>query len=488
MSYKAEYSKHHTVADLVNSEKVKKFLSEMKIIHHGKGHFEKVDEFILTKKDELNGLLNDLKIKYVFAFDGSKTQIALDTGFPGAEVGILKISQCFVQLELMKEYESKQFAHPAEYDEIFINQSFEATIPGFNVGSEEYNDPKDFFRSVIYSQLKNNYNSFLDVLIKRTGQDIEKKTFLQSYLNVLVKRPEATSCSHPCERCNYLGIPLRLQDFYDEHSSDDNFRLNHKVKCHCKNSPKDVFITDFLRFHEGFSNSGSNDGLYSQVMSFFEKMIFLNLLHILEDFFINEEKNPLFEDCAFILDGPLALYNYAAWFSQSLADEIIRLSDKSDMLIIGVEKTGHFVEHLRDLDAISSPEDKALEPGFLFFLDDKYIKKFVKFSSGTTPYGQNSYFGKKLYYKNHQNQLFVINLAFNSIEDRHNYLNGKNNQQYRLMQKRLKDLAWLLEKFSSSRYENALSFVSMAHENASISSNYFSKRVIDDFVKEKLDK
>jgi hypothetical protein len=95
---------------------------------------------------------------------------------------------------------------------------------------------------------------------------------------------------------------------------------------------------------------------------------------------------------------------------------------------------------------------------------------------------------KKLFYKSYENQLFVINLAYNSFEDREVYLNSRNTKQYLLSQPRLRDIAWLLEKYSSSRYANALSFVSMAHENASISSNYFSKRVIDDFVKNSMSK
>jgi len=166
-----------------------------------------------------------------------------------------------------------------------------------------------------------------------------------------------------------------------------------------------------------------------------------------------------------------------------MANEFIDISENEDMLIIGVEKSGHFVEHLKNLDGVESPEDKPLSPGFLFFLNDLYIKRYIKYTTSPIVYGQNNYFGKKIFYKNYEDQLFVINLAYNSLEDRDNNINSRNETFYRVTQQRLRDLVWLFENYSSSRFANALSFVSMAHENASISSNYFSKRIIDDFVK-----
>jgi hypothetical protein len=142
MPYANEYSKHRSITDIINSEKVKTFMGDMKVITRSKANFEKIDENVFI--EDIEALKKEERLKYVFAFDGSKTQIALDTGFPGAEVGIIKISQTFIQLELMKKYEAEAFPHPSEYDEIFMSQNFEITVPGFNVCSEIYGDPKDF--------------------------------------------------------------------------------------------------------------------------------------------------------------------------------------------------------------------------------------------------------------------------------------------------------------------------------------------------------
>jgi hypothetical protein len=495
MPYANEYSKHRSITDIINSEKVKTFMGDMKVITRSKANFEKIDENIFI--EDIEALKKEERLKYVFAFDGSKTQIALDTGFPGAEVGIIKISQTFIQLELMKKYEAEAFPHPSEYDEIFMSQNFEITVPGFNVCSEIYGDPKDFFRFSIYNYLANNHNTFIDVLNEKSGLNLKPGTFLETYIDLLKKKPESITCAHPCEYCQMNDRSgnqlLSFDDFFVDNFTTQDIDFVHQIKCGCKHNPKDLFITDLLHFHEGFSSSGSNEGLYTQIMSFFEKVIFMNLLHNLKDFFPShdnngeEVENPVFRDCAFILDGPLAIYNYASWFATAMADELISMGE-DNLLVVGVEKTGHFMEHLKNLNGIESPEDKPLKPGLLFFLGDNYIKRYVKYSTSPIPYGKNVYFGKKLFYKSYENQLFVINLAYNSFEDREVYLNSRNTKQYLLSQPRLRDIAWLLEKYSSSRYANALSFVSMAHENASISSNYFSKRVIDDFVKNSMSK
>lgn len=488
MPYLNERAKHQSIVELVKSEKVNLFLEKMKVIHKGKSHFEKVDDFIFEK--DIQSLLNEDRISFVFAFDGSKTHIPLHTGYPGAEVGLLKVSQCFIQLDLMKKYQQARFPHPKDYDDIFLNQSFEMTVPGFNVGSEDYPDPQDFFRYSVYDYLMNNHNTFADILVQKSSdaKKFKPSTFMDTYVDLLIKRPNKISCAHPCPECRSRSVSLSLNEFRTDDLFDNGVALNYKIKCHCAENQRDIFVSDFLRFHEGFNSSGSNDGLYSQVMSFMEKIIFMNLVHMLEEFFSYEDINPIFKDCAFILDGPLSLFNYAAWFSQAISEELIRLNEKTDLLVIGVEKTGHFVEHLMDLDGVYTDEDKALEKGALFFLNDNYIKKFIKLSGNSNDaYGSSAYFGKKMYYKNHKDDLFVINYAYVSHADKDEFLNNKNEKEYIDMQKRMRDLIWILEKFSSSRYKNALSFVSMAHENASISNGYLGKRVIQSFIKEKLD-
>ena len=62
-------------------------------------------------------------------------------------------------------------------------------------------------------------------------------------------------------------------------------------------------------------------------------------------------------------------------------------------------------------------------------------------------------------------------------------MHNQNSIEYIKEHHRLNDLIFILEKFSSQQYDNALSFISMVHESASISSQYFSKKAIQEFIK-----
>ena len=98
-------------------------------------------------------------------------------------------------------------------------------------------------------------------------------------------------------------------------------------------------------------------------------------------------------------------------------------------------------------------------------------------------YGENTNFGKKLFYKNKYNQLFIINLAFFSKEDKQNLLNSRNTEEYVEKINKLGDVLWLFDNFSSSSYKNALSFLSIANKNVALSQSKISKEIIDNMLK-----
>ena len=471
MPYKNEFAKHSTLSNLIQNDKLQKMLSEMKILNYDKADFEKIDEFIF--EPEIEKLKKEKRLKYVFAFDGSKNSVDLKTGFPLAEFGLVRIGHVFVDLQKMIEYQEGRNPNPEDYYKFFRATTIDAGFPGFNVCSNEFKDSKDFFRYTLFSFMKETKNEMLSEIVK------EPKTFLESYLD-LTKKAGVFSVEHPCEKCANNGVEFGVSSFF---SFDSNY-LGHKIQCDCKKDSKDLYVTDLLRFHEMFNNGGGNDGLYTQLMNFLEKIMFFNLLQTLVKEF--ENKKEFFKDVAFILDGPLALYNVNAWVSQAILDYMLGYQKNGyDLLIIGVEKNGGFVEHLKHMDT-NVKDSGNLNKGFLFYLNDNYIKKFVKYSLSQAAYGKDTYFGKKLYYKNHLDDLFVINQNYLSSEDKLNFLNRKNDKQYILMQNRLRDIVLIFEKFSSSRYENALSFISLAHESVAIANNKTGQKLIESFIKENL--
>lgn len=470
MPYENERAKHRSIVDITNSSKVNEFIGNMKIITNGFDSYETIDNFIVNE-DNLKESEN--KIKWVFSYDGSKSSINIDIGFPGAEIHVIKVAQTFVDLEKMKRYERTTNPHPMEYEAIFINSTDEIVSPGVNVCGEKSDTPEDFFRETLYNFFNNSYNNFIDNLFLAKNKNI---TYLETLKYLLKDKKEVNICN-PCEVCSYNQQKIPLSKLIDNEGI---------TTCNCVNNPKQLYLTDCLGFHEIYNNTTSNEDVHTQLMSLIEKVMFINLLDNLE-INLSENENALekiLKESIFILDGPLALYGYSSIIVEGIIKKLT--SDKYKQLkLIGVEKTGHFVEHLKNLNTISEAKQAPIRAGCLFYLNDSYIKKYIKYSNSLTPYGLNQYFGKKFFYKNKLEQLFVINQLFKNNSEREHVFNSRN-EDLGVKDKDIFDIAYLLENFSSRRYDNALSFISMAHEATSISNNKFGTRILENFIKSNL--
>ena len=66
----------------------------------------------------------------------------------------------------------------------------------------------------------------------------------------------------------------------------------------------------------------------------------------------------MFDDIAFVMDGPLAIFGMPAWVKGHIQDEIERIHQdlltqgRRRLLLIGMEKTGEFVDHFEELDGL----------------------------------------------------------------------------------------------------------------------------------------
>ena len=112
MPYDNEYAKHKSISDIANSQKVADFLTNMKISINGEESYETIDDNIVDKTVLDNCGKN---IECVISIDGSKSNVSVNVGMPGAEVIILKVGQTMVDIKKMVEYEECKNPHPSQY-------------------------------------------------------------------------------------------------------------------------------------------------------------------------------------------------------------------------------------------------------------------------------------------------------------------------------------------------------------------------------------
>ena len=83
---------------------------------------------------------------------------------------------------------------------------------------------------------------------------------------------------------------------------------------------------------------------------------------------------------AFVLDGPLAVFGPPAWLSAAISSELKRINREvrrltgNDLILLGVEKSGEFVNHFEELDNTETPGEFLFQPRTYMLLTDSYIK------------------------------------------------------------------------------------------------------------------
>lgn len=466
MAYINEFAKYGALSSLIKDKSIQEFIANIKIYRKSQNDFETIDDYVAEKINE-----NERLLDYVFAFDGSKINVPVENGLPGAEIGVLKIGHVCINIQKYDEYEKAVFNHPLKYADIFNKSELNFILPGINVFSEEINNPKDFFRKTWFETFEKSTNQMLMKFFEE-NKITEPPTSLLDSFKSLLKKTNSLNVVSPLNNKSDIS----LTDFY---SFDDE---------HFKNSiEKDgniIYITDLMSLTDLFGATQSNDGLYSQAMSILEKVMFFNLIENLIKFMPKE----YFKKIGFILDGPLALYNISTWIAKAINEKLIDFQKIGfDIFVLGVEKFGAFMEHFEYIDFMHKNQDNliGLKPGMLFYLNDDYIRKYIRYSPTNQTYGKDTYFGKKLFYKNRCNDLFVVNHGFISHEDKENFKNNRNSKEYFSYQKRLNDIVWIFERFKSSRFRNALSFISFAHENVALSNTEMSKKMMNSFIHNK---
>ncbi len=449
MGFEGEFASYEPLRRLLDSEKVKALQNRLKI----RQQEEETADFegsIVNKSDLTESTLQpDL----VLAIDGSNLAAKAENGFPGAEFGYITIASVLIDLKLIGELEKKEFIEPKKFRETEKASTIESVFPGCNVILDTERNAKASLRRALFEELRSN-------IIFSDGE-----TLLDTYEHLFRIKQERYQERH---------LPKNPIEGFEDEFLEYGFG-----EYTCKKSGEPLFSTDALRLHELMNPGGSNGEMFGQIMSTLEK---LWLIHILRAF---ERKDWLatLRRVAFIMDGPLAVFSTSSWLTKVISHELTRLNDLQkkingqDLLIIGIEKSGTFFNHFIEIDTTKDGVTDKFPKQSALLLNDGYIKRNIIFSESSKPYGQDTYFGRKLFYKAASGQKIVPVVAcFNEYQRN---LKTANPDQFT----RLADVMNLLDQLVSSRYPNSVSPLVSAHAEAAIPLN-LGKRIFEDIARE----
>lgn len=446
MPYDGEFAQYKPLHRLAESERVKALMGQYRVRTRASDSSSAVQ---LTMADlQPSKWMPDL----VLAVDGSYNLVEVKNGFPGAEAAYVTVASVLIDMAKMRQLDQQRPVDPQQFRTIEKTGSTDCALPSCNIVFEGEQSVKDSFRRAFFEILQNEQ-------MLPGGE-----TLLATYEALLKYKPSTQDQQCPCDEC-----PLPDAKYQ---------RSQGQYTCTCRLTHS-LYSTDALRFHERMEAEGENGAIIGEVMQVLERLQVINILRTLE----SKGWLSTLQRLAIVLDGPLAVFGQPAWLSQAIYHELSRINQLAklsygcqDMLIIGIEKTGQFVDHLSSLDRDEDGNSGLFPKQRAGLLSDSYIKRNIIYSQGEKTYGEASYFGRKFFYKTSSSALIVASLPFLSAS--HKEIENADVSQF----PRLIDAMSILDQLISSRYSNALAPLIAAHAEASIPANLGNK-ILKDLAK-----
>lgn len=373
----------------------------------------------------------------IVAIDGSNAEVDVRNGYPGAKVGYCTVASVLLNLREIDRLDEQRPIDPRKFRQIEEAATIDAALPGSNVVTRSHLSARDSFRESLF-------DVFHDVIV-----DEEDRTrLLDTYEALLASKPQGRGqvCPYAYDGCDqHLTVSAGLGS------------------CACPKQ-RPIYSTDALRIHERFHDVGTNGEAFGEVMQVWERVLLVHLLRCFERRGWLDRVSKL----AFFLDGPLAVFGHPAWLSAAISTElkrlnaIVRRKTGSDLIILGIEKSGTFVTHFDEIDQTDGPGEVRFPPRSYFFPTDRYIKELIIFSNSSKRYGLDTYFGRKFFYKTHGGARIVADVPF--LTDDQDTLDSDDISLY----PQFGTACVLLDKLVSSRFPNALSPIVSAHAQAAI--------------------
>lgn len=440
MPYQGEFAKHRSLRRVAESPRVKEVLRLARTTADAPSGMGGPDA---SEAPRFEGHLPPVAI----AIDGSWLEVPIKNGYPGARVGYCTIATVLIRLSEVDRLDRARPIDPVAFRRTQETASMDEVLPGANVVIGAHTSARDSFRVALY-----------EALLKNVPDPENGRSLLDTYEALLARKPASKpqDCPYSSDGCEErLHVPVGRSS--------------------CTTFPdRPIYSTDALRIHEGFRNEGSNGELLGEVLQVWERLF---LVHLLRTFEARGYIAAL-GDIAFFVDGPLAVFGHPAWLSAAISSELKRLAElvrvatQRDLLILGIEKGGTFVTHFEEIDRTETPGHSRFRPRSYLLLTDDYIKSRVIYSSSAKRYGEDTYFGRKFFYKTGRRGRVVASIPF--LTDVQDTLASADIALY----PRFTEACAILDRLVSSMYPNALAPIVAANAEAAIPLN-LGKRVLE---------
>jgi hypothetical protein len=401
---------------------------------------------------ELAALLRDCAnadtsgVTTVIAVDGGYTETYVREEFPSASIAFFTFGPLLFQLSDLRALDSRRFIAPEDLQKLKNIERYTLVLP--TRGIRHRNEP-----SLASTVRKAIYEFFQAPREDASGQLMGSlRWFLFRRWKKKPNEAQAVEIARCPLGCGHVTIPF----------------LHHEpTEKLCPSCGGFVYLTDVFRLHERIDEETGASSVAAYVMTMLEQLVLVHLIHS-----VLQIKPSLLRQILFIKDGPLAFFGLVAPLYKPMRELVEYLLSQPEgdagptIRVVGLEKSGAFVEHA------ASIQDQ-MRPGSALIASDQYIRRYVvPGGGGETIYGQNTYYGQKVFFRANTGEMHVTTIPAIT------YSGDPKPEEI----PHLDAVLALVGELRCSMYDNALIPVALANKLVSL-SDFPSKRILGNFAK-----
>ena len=377
-------------------------------------------------------------IKNVITIDGGSTQVAVQGKFPSSIITFYQFGALIFSIEDLDKISESPFINPEDISKLKEIKRFELVLPTKNILLKNQ-------KSLVNSLRKSIYDFFMRKLD-------DENTLIETFKWFIYEEYGKNRDSWPlssCPECGFKNLELKKSEM----KSDYSFK--------CPQCIGDIYLTDLFGLHNSVDEE-LGVGETAAIILLFEQMILVHVMRI-----ILKTSPKLFKQTLFIKDGPLAFYGNSSRMYKPMRNLVNYLFDKYDLSLVGLEKSGAFVEHATEI-ADLIPSNSAL------LLKDDYIYKYIipNRENRQYIYGFRTYYSGKLIYKTGEGNIYVATLPNKEPIANPTKKDFKN----------IDSILFNVAKLKCDMYENSLFPVALVNKLVSL-SDHPSSEILKKFAK-----
>jgi hypothetical protein len=420
--------------EIVKDKVVKEFITN----HEFPQNIDNIDiNTDLTCKIDTNKIKN---LEHIIAVDGGNTTVPVKSKFPSSTITFFQFGGNYLNIKDLEDLKKEPFISPSQISKLKELQKIKLVLPTKNVGRKSSKG----FRLSITNSVRNALQEFFE----KNGYLETLKWFLFEEYS-LTSKTSYNLASHPLNQ-NIKNITLELKKM------NNDYTFNHPEG--------KIFLIDVFRLHEAIDDEIGAGGINGYVTNLIEHFI---LIHTIKGVYY--QKKHLLNSVLFIKDGPLGFFGQTARMHKTMRNMINYLNKDIDLNIVGIEKSGPFVEHAFEIE-------KELNKGDILLLDNKYIYSYIKPGDPSTeePFGNTSYYGSKIILKARDERLYVLTLP--TTDDK--IILNPTKKDF----KNIDTILYYIERLKTDIYDNALLPIALVNKLVSI-SDHPSSALLEKFAK-----